>query len=57
MGCPAGIWRANPISFPCIAISGAGGMLTISSSGAFDVNYRHIQPVTFSYNDVKGPVQ
>jgi hypothetical protein len=40
MGCPAGTWRTNSISFRHIAISGAGGMLTISPTGAFDMNYR-----------------
>ncbi len=58
LGCLAGSWRTNSINFPEFkATGGAGGMLTISSTGAFVVNYSGIQPMTFSYNGVKGSMQ
>lgn len=58
MGCLAGTWRTNSVSLPGINISGgAGGILTISPTGAFVVNYSHIQPMTFSDNGIKGSMQ
>jgi hypothetical protein len=58
VGCLAGTWRTNSISFPAAKASGgAGGMLTISGTGAFTVNYADIQPMTFSYNGVSGSIQ
>jgi hypothetical protein len=58
MGCLAGTWRTNSISIPQVKASGgAGGAVTISSTGAFTVNYDDIQPMTFSYNGVNGSMQ
>lgn len=58
MGCLAGTWRTNSVSVPQVKLSGgAGGTLTISSTGAFAVNYNGIQPMTFSFNGVKGSMQ
>jgi hypothetical protein len=58
MGCLAGTWQTNSVSIPQMKLSGgAGGTLTISNTGAFAVNYNGIQPMTFSYNRVKGSMQ
>jgi hypothetical protein len=58
LGCLAGTWRSNSISLPEVKASGgAGGVLTIGSTGAFTVNYNGIQPMTFSFNGVKGSMQ
>jgi len=58
MGCLAGTWRTNSISLPEFKASGgAGGMLTVDSTGAFAVNYNGIRPMTFNYNGVKGSMQ
>jgi hypothetical protein len=58
LGCLAGTWRTNSISLPEFKASGgAGGMVTIGSTGAFAVNYNGIQPMTFSFNGVKGSMQ
>jgi hypothetical protein len=58
MGCLAGTWQTNSVSFPGMNISGgAGGILTISPTGAFVANYSHISPMTFDYNGVKGSMQ
>jgi hypothetical protein len=58
MGCLAGTWRTNSISLPQIKASGgAGGIVTIGSTGAFAVNYNGIQPMTFSFDGVKGSMQ
>ena len=58
MGCLTGTWRTNSVSIPQIDISGgAGGILTISPTGAFVVNYSRIQPMTFHYNGIKGSMQ
>jgi hypothetical protein len=58
MGCLAGTWRTNSISVPAVhASGGAGGMLTVSPTGAFSINYNGIKPMTFSYNGVKGSMQ
>ena len=58
MACMAGTWRTNSISLPEFKASGgAGGMLTIGSTGGFTVTYNGIQPMTFNYNGVKGSMQ
>jgi hypothetical protein len=58
MGCLAGTWRTNSVSVPQVKLSGgAGGTLTISSTGSFVVNYDGMQPMTFSENGVKGSMQ
>ena len=58
LGCLAGTWRTNSISLPEFKASGgAGGMLTVGGTGAFTVSYSGIQPMTFSYNGVKGSLQ
>jgi hypothetical protein len=58
MGCLAGTWRTNSISLPQFKASGgAGGMVTIGSTGTFAVNYTGIQPMTFSFNGTKGSMQ
>jgi hypothetical protein len=58
LGCLAGTWRTNSISLPEFKASGgAGGMLTVGSTGAFTVNYSGIQPMTFSFDGVKGSMQ
>jgi hypothetical protein len=58
IGCLAGTWRTNSISLPQVKASGgAGGMLTVSGTGAFSVNYSGIQPMSFSDNGVKGSIQ
>jgi hypothetical protein len=58
MGCLAGTWRTNSISVPEVhASGGSGGMLTVSPTGAFSVNYNGIKPMTFNYNGVKGSMQ
>jgi hypothetical protein len=58
LGCLAGTWRTNSISLPQFKASGgAGGMVTIGSTGTFVVNYTGIQPMTFSFNGTKGSMQ
>jgi hypothetical protein len=58
LGCLAGTWRTNSISLPQFKASGgAGGMLTVGGTGAFTVNYNGIQPMTFSFDGVKGSMQ
>jgi hypothetical protein len=58
MGCLAGTWRSNSISDPQLGLSGgAGGILTVSSDGAFVVDYSSVQPMTFDYHGVKGSMQ
>jgi hypothetical protein len=58
MGCLAGTWRTNSISVPQVhASGGSGGILTVSPTGAFSVNYNGIKPMTFNYNGVKGSMQ
>ncbi len=58
MGCLTGTWRSSSVTIPKVKLSGgAGGTLTISGSGAFVINYDGIQPMTFSFNGVKGSMQ
>jgi hypothetical protein len=54
----AGTWKTGSISVPQVKVSGGqGGTLTISGTGAFDINYDGIQPMTFDDNGVKGSMQ
>ena len=58
MGCLAGSWQTQSVSVPQVKLTGgAGGTLTVSGTGAFTVNYAGMQPMTFSYNGVKGSMQ
>jgi len=58
MGCLAGTWTTSDINVPQIKLSGGqGGTLTISGTGAFDINYAAIKPMTFDDNGLKGSMQ
>ena len=58
IGCLTGTWRSNNISDPQLGLSGgAGGTLTVSSGGAFAINYDGVQPMKFHYHGVKGSMQ
>jgi hypothetical protein len=58
MGCLAGTWTTSNISAPEIKLSGGqGGTLTISGTGAFDIDYADIKPMTFEDNGLKGSMQ
>jgi hypothetical protein len=58
MGCLAGTWATNTISIPEFKVSGGqGGTLTVSGTGAFDIDYADMGPMTFDDNGVKGSMQ
>jgi hypothetical protein len=58
MGCLAGTWTTASVNVPQVKLSGGqGGTLTITGTGAFNINYAGIQPMTFDYNGVKGSMQ
>jgi len=55
MGCLTGTWRSTSIKDPELKLTGGtGGTLTISSNGAFVVNYSGVRPMTFSEDGLKG---